>query len=148
VTPTVRNAQGAHSWQHALHQPRIIHTYPTCQTPRTHIQTAAQIPAPTHAPSSSRLNRTPLHLLPTIPLALLLQILALLVGTQPAELRIPLFALELVSRELALLGLFLLVDLADLGNLLFARLLDAAQGFGAEVCGRREVVGQAQEVVE
>jgi hypothetical protein len=32
--------------------------------------------------------------------------------------------------------------------LLLARGLDAAQGFGAEVCGSGEVVGEAQEVGE
>jgi hypothetical protein len=94
------------------------------------------------------LNRTPLHLLPAIPLPLLIQELALLVRTQSSELRITLFALELVRGRLALLCLFLLVYLADLGDLLLARLLDAAEGFGAEVRGRGEVVGEAQEVLE
>jgi hypothetical protein len=128
--------------QHALQPLSYTHTYPTT-TPAY----PTRLPTHTHPPRS-RLNRTPLHLLPALPLPLLLQILALLVRTQPAKFRIPLFALELVGREFALLGLLLLVDFADLGNLLFARLLDAAQGFGAEVGGCSQVVGEAQEVLE
>jgi hypothetical protein len=94
------------------------------------------------------LDCTPLHLLPAVPLALLLKVLALLLGAQASKLRIALLALELVGCDLALLGLLLLVDFADLGNLLVARLLDAAQGLGAEVRGRGEVVWEAQEILE
>lgn len=103
---------------------------------------------PQHITHRLRLNRTPLHLLLTIPLSLLIQKLPLLIRTQPPQLRIPLLPLELIRRRLALLCLLLLVHPADLADLLVARLLDAAQGFGAEVCRRREVVGEAQEVLE
>ena len=56
--------------------------------------------------------------------------------------------LRLVLSKLALLGLLLVVELADLGNLLLARGLDATHGFGAEVGLGGEEVGEAQEVGE
>jgi hypothetical protein len=106
------------------------------------------IPTEYHPISGLGLNGTPLHLLPAIPLTLLLEVLALLFGTQSAELGVTLLPLELVSRNLPLLGLLFLIDLADLGDLLVARLLDAAEGFRAEVGRRGEVVGETKEVLE
>ena len=98
---------------------------------------------PHRTPSHLRLYRPPLHLLLTIPLPLLFQKLPLLLRTQPSQLRIPLLALILVQRELPLLGLFLIVEFPYLGDLLLTRGFDAAQGFGAEMCGGGEVVGEA-----
>jgi hypothetical protein len=95
-----------------------------------------------------RFDRTPLHLLPAVPLPLLIQELALLVCAQSSELRVTLFPLELVCSRLALLCLLLLIHLANLGDLLFARLLDAAESFGTEMRGGSEVIGKAQEVLE
>lgn len=95
-----------------------------------------------------RLDGTPLHLLPAVLLALLLEVLALLVCAQASQLGIALFALELVGGDLPLLGLLFLVNFADLGDLLVTCLLDPTERFGAEVGGGGEVVWQAQEVVE
>jgi hypothetical protein len=89
-----------------------------------------------------------LHALLALFLTLLIEELALLVSAQAAELGVALLLLELVGGQLALLGLLLLFDAADLGNLLVARLADAAQRLGAEVRYRRKVVRQPQEVVE
>jgi hypothetical protein len=83
-----------------------------------------------------------------IPLALLIQILPLLVCRHAAELGVALLLLELVGSQLALFGLLVVVELADLGDLLLAGGLDAAQGFGAEVRFRDEEVGEADEVLE
>ena len=95
-----------------------------------------------------RLHRALLHALLTLLLALLFQELALLLGAQASELSVALLFLEFVGSQLALLSLFLLVEAADLGDLLFARLPDAAQGFGAEVRGGYEDVGETQELRE
>jgi hypothetical protein len=93
------------------------------QTPKT--QTIP--PTPHHALISHlRLNTTPLHPLPRTLLPLLLKILALLIGTHPRQLSIALLLLQLISRNLALLGLLLIVRFPDLGDLLVARLADAA----------------------
>mgnify|MGYP003624085238 CR=1 FL=1 len=123
-----------------------------CFYPKRQHKSHAHVSHPRHTRSlhqqDLRLDGTPLHLLLAVPLALLLQELALLVGAQTTELRVTLLLLQLVCRELALLGLLVLVDFADLGDLLVARLLDAAEGFGAEVRGGGEVVGEADEVVE
>jgi hypothetical protein len=100
------------------------------------------------ASANLRLDGTPLHLLLAVPLALLLQELALLVGAQTTELRVTLLLLQLVCGDFALFGLLVLVDFADLGDLLVARLLDAAECFGTEVRSGGEVVGEADEVVE
>jgi hypothetical protein len=94
------------------------------------------------------LDSAPLHLLPAVLLTLLLEVLALFVCAQASQLSITLFALELVCCEFPLLGLLFLVNLADLANLLLARLLDATERFGAEVRGGSEVVWETQEVVE
>jgi hypothetical protein len=95
-----------------------------------------------------RLNRTPLHPLLTLLLPLLLEELALLVRAQTAQLGVALLLLELVGGDLALLGLLLLVEAPDLGDLVIAGCLDAAQRFRAEVCGGHEGVGEAQELGE
>lgn len=92
-----------------------------------------------------RLDGAPLHALLALLLPLLVEELALLVGTETAELGIALLLLQLVGCQLALLGFFLLVQAADLGDLIFARLPDAAQRFGAEVRLGDEGVGEAQE---
>lgn len=72
----------------------------------------------------------------------------MLVRTKTSKLRITLFALEFVRGDLPLFSLLFLVNLADLGDLLFARLLDAAQGFGPEVRGGSEMVRETEEVLE
>ena len=95
-----------------------------------------------------RLNRTPLHALPRILLPLLVQKLALLIRTKASEFSIALLLLQLIGGEFTLLCFFFVVSLADLGDLFVARLADAAQGFGAEVRGGDEVVGETQEVLE
>jgi hypothetical protein len=89
------------------------------------------------------LDGTPLHTLSRILLPLLFQELALLIGTQTAQLGISHLLLCLVSRELPLLGLLLVICLLDLGDLFVASLLDAAESFGAEVSVRSELVGKA-----
>jgi hypothetical protein len=101
-----------------------------------------------HRSGLLRLNRTPLHPLLALLLPLLLKKLALLVRTQTAQFSIALLLLELVGCDLALLGLLLLVQAPDLGDLLVAGGFDAAQGFRAEVRGGHEGVGEAQELGE
>ena len=95
-----------------------------------------------------RLDRTPLHPLLALLLPLLLEELALLVRAQAAELGVALLLLELVGGDLALLGLLLLVQAPDLGDLVVAGCLDAAQRFRAEVCTRHEGVRETQELGE
>ena len=95
-----------------------------------------------------RLDSTPLHALSRVLLALLLQKLALLFRTQSAQLGIPLLLLHLVCCQLPFLGLFLIFRLADLGNLLIACLLDAAESFRTEVSRRGELIGEAEEVLK
>jgi hypothetical protein len=85
-------------------------------------------------PDDLRLDRLLLLAPLRVPLPLFLEILPLLVSTHPRQHLIPLLLLELVALELALVGLLVVVELADLGNLLLARRFDAAQGFRAEVC--------------
>jgi hypothetical protein len=59
-----------------------------------------------------------------------------------------LFALQLVGRDLALLCLLFLINLANLGDLLLTRLLNAAESFGAEVRSGSQVVRKTKEVLE
>lgn len=94
------------------------------------------------------LHGAPLHLLLAVPVPLLLQELALLFRGQAAKLGITLLLLQFISGELALLSLFLFLDLTNLGNLLFACLLNAAERFGTEVCRSHKVVRETQEVLE
>lgn len=96
----------------------------------------------------STLDSLPLLLLLAVAVALLLEVLALLVGAHAAEQGVAFLALELVAREPALLGLLFVVDLADLGDLVVARRLDAAHGLWAEVRGRDQHVREAQELLE
>jgi hypothetical protein len=123
--------------------PVSIQNVSTKSRPRFSSSSQAQL-----ASANLRLEGTPLHLLLAVPLALLLQELALLVGAQTTELRVTLLLLQLVCGDFALFGLLVLVDFADLGDLLVARLLDAAECFGTEVRSGGEVVGEADEVVE
>lgn len=83
--------------------------------------------------------------LPVLLLLLLLQELALLLGAHLAQPAVALLLLELLGRDAALLGLLLVVQLAQLARLLLARRAHLAQRFGPEVRGADEVVGQAQE---
>jgi len=89
-----------------------------------------------------------LHALLALLLTLLLKELALLVRGQASKLSVTLLLLELVGGQLALLSLLLLIEAANLADLLLARLPDAAQSLGAEVGGGYEEVGQAQELRE
>ncbi|KAH8634818.1 hypothetical protein IG631_10218 [Alternaria alternata] len=94
------------------------------------------------------LDSTPLHALSCVLLSLLLQELALLISTQAAQLGISLLLLQLVGSQFPLLCLLLIIRLLDLGDLLVAGLLDATEGFRAEVCGGSELIREAKEVLE
>jgi hypothetical protein len=94
------------------------------------------------------LDRLPLIPLLALPLALLLEILPLLVSTHATQFLIPRLAFRLVTLELALFGFLVVVEFADLGDLLFARLLDAAHGFGTEVRCLHQVIGELEEVLK
>jgi len=83
--------------------------------------------------------------LPLLGLLLLLQELLLLIGVHLAESAVALLLLELLGLDAALIGLLLVVELAQLAGLVFTGGADLAQGFGAEVGGADEVVGHAQE---
>jgi hypothetical protein len=89
-----------------------------------------------------------LHTLLALLLTLLVKELALLICAQAAKFSVTLLLLQLVGGQLALLGLLVLIETADLGDLLLARLPDASQGLGAEVGRGHEEVGQAQELRE
>jgi hypothetical protein len=78
-------------------------------------------------------------------LLLLLQELFLLVGIHLAESAVALLLLELLGLHAALLGLLLVVNLAQLLGFVVASGADLAQGFRAEVRGADEVVGHAEE---
>ena len=78
-------------------------------------------------------------------LLLLLQELLLLLGVHLAESAVALLLLELLGLHAALLGLLLVVDLAQLAGFVVAGGADLAEGFGAEVRGADKVVGHAQE---
>lgn len=80
-----------------------------------------------------RLDSALLHALLTLLLPLLLQKLPLLLCTKSSKLGIALLLFELISGQLALLSLLFLIQAADPGDLLFARLPDAAQSFRAKV---------------
>jgi hypothetical protein len=112
--------------------------------------TFVPILTPTHIPTRNSLclDSTPLHTLPRVLLPLFVQELALLISTQSAQLGISLLLLQLVSGEFPLLCLLLVIRLLDLSDLLVTGLLDAAEGFRAEVCGRSELIGEAEEVLE
>jgi len=94
------------------------------------------------------LDGTPLHALPRVLFPLLLEELALLIGAETTQFGVSHLLLRLVKRKLPLFGLLLIICLLDLGDLLVAGLLDAAEGFGAEVSVRSKLVGEAEEVLE
>jgi len=72
----------------------------------------------------------------------------LLIGAETTQLGVSHLLLRLVKRKLPFLGLLLIICLLDLGDLLVAGLLDAAEGFGAEVSMRSKLVGKTEEVLE
>lgn len=78
-------------------------------------------------------------------LLLLLQELLLLLGVHLAESAVALLLLELLGLHAALLGLLLVVELAQLAGFVVTGGADLAEGFGAEVSGADEVVWHAKE---
>lgn len=89
--------------------------------------------------------RPPLAHLPGLSILLLLQELPLLLRVHLAELAVALLLLELLGLHAALLGLLLVVEFAQLADLVLTRRAYLAQRFRAEVRAADEVVGQAEE---
>lgn len=99
---------------------------------------------------SNRLAPAGLLLLGTalVLLGLALQELALLIGGHAAQDTLTLLLLDLFGGNFALLGLLLLLDAAQLLDLLLADVAELAHHLAAEVGGGNELIGETQELVE
>lgn len=81
-------------------------------------------------------------------LALTVQVLALLLGSHSAQNTFALILLDLLSGQFAVLGLLLLLNAAELLDLLITDVANLTQNLTTEVGSRDELIAETQELVE